>query len=80
MLETLWMVKEQYPEASKAVSAEIIPRWLTKLEAMVGADPARLIRGNSLDAAAAGELALQVQAWSVSLQKQGRSSSEIEHY
>ncbi|UZJ51013.1 hypothetical protein CBS101457_000333 [Exobasidium rhododendri] len=63
MLETLWMVKEQYPEASKAVSAEIVPRWLTSLQAMVSSDLLQMIPAEGFGKAAGEQYGLQLQAW-----------------
>jgi hypothetical protein len=61
------MVKEQYPEASKTVAAEIMPRWLSTLEAIVAPSPFHQIDEVAKFGQAQGEeFALQAQAWLVS--------------
>jgi hypothetical protein len=66
MLETLWMVKEQYPEASKAVAAEVVPRWLTSLQALVSSDPTQMISSGTFGQESGEKYGLQLQAWAVS--------------
>jgi hypothetical protein len=60
------MVKEQYPDATKAVSTEVIPRWLTNLEALIRSDPSSTLSQPSFGQAEGEVLALHVQAWTVS--------------
>lgn len=64
-LETLYMVKEQYPEASKTVAQELLPKWLAILEAVVAANPAAIVAQGGLVRRSGEELALQEQAWKV---------------
>ncbi|PWN44604.1 ARM repeat-containing protein [Ceraceosorus guamensis] len=54
LLETLFMVRESYPEASQATADEVLPRWLAALEGIVVSAQASL----SLEV-----LGLQEQIW-----------------
>lgn len=61
------MVKEQFPEAAKTVAAEILPRWLNNLQALVEPGPIHHIdKERGFGQAQGEEFALQAQAWAVS--------------
>jgi hypothetical protein len=69
------MVKEQYPEATKTVAADILPRWLSSLEAMVA--PALIHQidvQKGFGQEQGEEFALQAQAWSVSSSRYERTN------
>ncbi|MCO5565841.1 hypothetical protein L7F22_019516 [Adiantum nelumboides] len=68
-LETLWMVKEQYPDAAKTVAQDLLPKWLSHLESILRSDPSQIIAAfnqgsnGTFPQRAGEELALQSQAW-----------------
>ncbi|CAO1633620.1 unnamed protein product [Parajaminaea phylloscopi] len=64
LLSSLYMVKGTYPEASKQIAAEVIPRWLAVLEQIIALDlSASLLSAGVTDDDKQGQLSLVNEAW-----------------